>query len=57
MIIYKDPQKNWDGIAKDCLVEEIKKDGFDNFTTLDWKKATLFLGVKTPKKKKKIGEK
>ena len=53
MIIYKDPQKNWDNIVKDHLIEEIKNDGFDNFTVLDWKKATSFLGISTPKKKTK----
>jgi len=53
MVIYKDPQKNWDNIAKDHLIEEIKNDGFDNFTVLEWKKAALFLGMNTPKKKTK----
>jgi len=53
MIIYKDPQKNWDDIAKDYLIEEIKKDGFDNFKVLDWKKATAYLGLEIPKKKTK----
>ena len=53
IVIYKDPQKNWDNIAKDPLIEEIKNDGFDNFTVLDWEKATLFLRMNTPKKKTK----
>ena len=53
IIVYKDPQKNWDNIAKDCLIEEIKKDGFDNFAILDWKKATAYLGLEIPKKKTK----
>ena len=53
IIIYKDPQKNWDDIAKGHLIEEIKKDGFDKFTILDWEKATSFLGIKAPKRKTK----
>jgi len=60
IVIYKDPQKNWDGIVKDHLIEEIKKDGFDKFAILDWEKATSFLGIKAPKrktKKKKKGKK
>ena len=60
IVIYKDPQKNWDDIVKDHLIEEIKNDGFDKFIILDWEKATSFLGIKTPKrktKKKKKGKK
>tara|TARA_R110002074_G_scaffold35573_2_gene97227 strand:+ start:352 stop:537 length:186 start_codon:yes stop_codon:yes gene_type:complete len=34
VVIYNDPQENWDGIVKDRIIEEIKKDGFDNFTTI-----------------------
>lgn len=44
MIAFNDPQKNWDEIAKDRIVEEIKRDGFDNFTVINHKDARLFLG-------------
>ena len=59
IIAFKDPQKNWDNIVKDRLIEEIKNNGLDNFTVIDWEKAKLFLGTKTPKKKtkKKKGKK
>jgi hypothetical protein len=58
IVIYKDPQKNWDEIVKDHLIEEIKNDGFDKFIILDWEKATSYLGIKDPKtKKKKKGKK
>ena len=53
MIVYKDPKKNWDEIAKDRIIEEIKRDGFDNFTVIDWEKAELFLGLKSIVKKTK----
>ena len=31
IMVYNDPKKSWDGVAKDKLLEEIKKDEFDNF--------------------------
>jgi len=30
-MVYSDPKKSWDGVAKSQLLEEIKKDEFDNF--------------------------
>jgi hypothetical protein len=31
IMVYSDPKKLWDGVAKSKLLEEIKKDEFDNF--------------------------
>jgi hypothetical protein len=30
-MVYNDPKKSWDSFSKEMLLEEIKKDGFDNF--------------------------
>ena len=48
LVVYKDPQKNWDEIVKDRLVEEIQSKGFESFTVIDWEKAASFLGVAIP---------
>lgn len=48
LVVYKDPQKNWDEIVKDRLVEEIQSNGFESFTVIDWEKAASFLGVAIP---------
>ena len=31
IMVYSDPKKSWDSVSKEVLLEEIKKDGFDNF--------------------------
>jgi hypothetical protein len=31
IVVYNDPKKSWDKTSKNKLLEEIKKDGFDNF--------------------------
>ena len=31
IMVYSDPKKSWDSVAKEMLLEEIKKDGFDSF--------------------------
>jgi hypothetical protein len=30
-MVYSDPKKSWDSVSKKVLLEEIEKDGFDNF--------------------------
>jgi len=53
MIIYKDPKKSWDSIAKKYLLKEVEKEGFDNFTVINEETAKVFFGFKTIKKKAK----
>ena len=31
ILMYSDPKKSWDNVSKHILLEEIEKDGFDNF--------------------------
>ena len=31
IMVYHDPKKSWDSTCKKKLLEEIEKDGFDNF--------------------------
>ena len=50
MVAFKDPEKSWNESAKDRLIEEIKKDGFDNFTVIDWEKAMMFVGQRVEEK-------
>ena len=57
VVVFKDPKDNWDKIVKNCLLEEIKKDGFDNFSVIDEKAAKLFLEGWGTKKKKKRSKK
>ena len=64
VIMYKDPKKSWDKIVEERILEEIRKDGFDRFTVIDWDSAKTFLefGAKAkevaePKKKKKAKKK
>ena len=53
IIIYKDPEKSWDGIVKDRVIEEIMKDGFDQYTVINPEKAKVFLGYGSTVKKAK----
>ena len=59
-MIYKDPKKSWNNIAKKYLLKEIEREGFDNFTAINDETAKLFFGFKVvkkkAKKKKKSGE-
>ena len=31
IVMYSDPKKSWDNVSKKMLLEEMEKDGFDNF--------------------------
>jgi len=57
VIMFKDPEKNWDEIVKGRITEEIKENGFDNFTVIDWEEAKLFVGHKPIVKKTKTAKK
>ena len=57
MVIFDDPEKNWDEIVKDRIIEEIKENGFDNFTMIDREKAKLFVEYKPTVKKTKTAKK
>ena len=35
VMVYSDPKRLWDSTSKKRLLEEIKKDGFDNFIEAD----------------------
>ena len=53
VVVFNDPKDNWDKIVKNCLLEKIKKEGFDNFSVIDEKAAKSFLEYLGTKKKKK----
>ena len=62
VIMYKDPEREWDAFVKERILEELREDGFDKFTVIDEESGKTFLEFKVkeksaPKKKKKAKKK
>ena len=58
VIMYKDPEEEWDKFVKERILKEISEDGFDKFTVIDEEAGKTFLEFKVketadPEKKKK----
>ena len=52
VIMYKDPEGEWNKFVKERILEEIRKDGFDKFTVIDQEAGKAFLEFKVKKKTK-----
>ncbi len=60
VIMYKDPEREWNEFVKERILEELRNDGFDKFTVIDEEAGKTFLEFKVkvkPKKKKKVKKK
>jgi len=57
VIMYKDPEGEWDKFVKERILKEIREDGFDKFTVIDEESGKTFLEFKVKKKKKEKKEK
>jgi len=53
VIMYKDPEREWNKFVKERILKELREDGFDKFTVIDEKAGRTFLEFKVEKKKKK----
>jgi hypothetical protein len=59
VVVCKGSKTLWDKTVKDLILEEIKRDGFDHFTMIDWETAKSFVEFefKCTKKKTKKSKK
>jgi len=51
VIMYKDPEREWNEFVKERILEELRNDGFDKFTIIDEEDGKTFLEFKVTKKK------
>jgi len=62
VIMYKDPEREWNKFVKERILKELREDGFDKFTVIDEESGKTFLEFKVkektkPEKKKKVKKK
>ena len=56
IIMYKDPEGEWDKFVKERILKELREDGFDKYTVIDEEAGKTFLEFKV-KEKTEAGEK
>ena len=62
VIMYKDPEGEWNKFVKEHILKELSEDGFDKYTVIDEAAGKTFLEFKVkekaaPEKKKKAKKK
>jgi len=62
VIMYKDPEGEWNKFVKERILKELSEDGFDKYTVIDEEAGKTFLEFKVkeraaPEKKKKAKKK